>query len=94
MSKPLDQMSDSEFFCECSQLLSGMCESLRSSHESLAIALAQRPDEKVAGAMLEFSMRYSLEGVGNILNHLDLFDPSLHSSPVFDELHRRFPRQS
>lgn len=94
MGKPLREMSDSEFFVECSKLLSAMCDRMKTAHEQIAELAAVTGNDSVVRPMLEFSMYTCLEGVGNILNGIDLVDESAErSAPIFAELHRRFPRE-
>ena len=91
MSKPLSQMSDSEFFIECSKVLSCMCDRIKTTHEN-ACDIAKLGDDALMRPMLECSMYTCLEGVADILNGIDLVDESAEqSAPVFAELHRRFP---
>lgn len=91
MGKPLSEMSDSEFFVVCSKLLSAMCDRMKMAHEQIAELASVTSNDSVVRPMLEFSMYTCLEGIGDILNVIDLVDESAEeSAPIFAELHRRF----
>jgi hypothetical protein len=93
MNKPLQEMSDAEFFIECANLLAAMCDRMKTAHLQIAEFWGVAGNNEVVRPILEFSMYTCLEGVGNILNGIDLVDDSAEqSAPIFAELHRRFPK--
>jgi hypothetical protein len=91
--KPFKEMTDAEFFVECSRHLAKMCDRIKTAHENMAEIFKDRPNDSSASAMLEFSMYSCLEGIGDILNGIDLVDEHAEEcDSVFKELHRRFPK--
>lgn len=71
-----------------------MCDLMKSAHEEVAELANGHVNDSFVRPMLEFSMYTCLEGVGNILNGIDLVDESVdQASLIFAELHRRFSRK-
>lgn len=94
MTKPLDQMTDIELFALGATVLKAMCDSMADSHLRLAETLQADNNSEMAASMTRHSLRCCLEGVGCILNNIDLIDDAVadQSAPLFEELHRRYPR--
>jgi hypothetical protein len=88
MSKSLEEMTNAELLQYGSVILTKMCNSMCESHLIVSVT----PDEAFATTMLRDSLRTCLEGVGDILNGIDLIDDDLAelSDPLFAELQRRF----
>lgn len=93
MSRPLSDYTSIELFKHGADVLEKMCASMTKSHSQVAAVL---DDQKIARSMLRHSLRTCLEGVGDILNGIDLVDDELAelSEPLFEEINRRFSRLS
>jgi hypothetical protein len=94
MTKSLGEMSDAQLFAHGAMVLGKMCDSMKESHLRLA-AVFVYPDDgesKLATVLLRHSLRPCLDGVGHILNSVDLIDEEVAdlSRPLFLELRRRF----
>jgi hypothetical protein len=94
MIKPLAEMTDAELFIHGTSVLVKMCDSMTNSHKRFAEIFADEHSGKLANVMLRDSLRRCLEGVGCILNGIDLIDEDVaeSSAPLFNELHRRFKK--
>ncbi len=90
--KLLSDYTNIELFQHGSEVLAKMCESMTKSHLTLASVFQ---DDNLATDMLQTSLRTCLEGVGDILNAIELIDDELAklSDPLFEELARRFPEE-
>jgi hypothetical protein len=86
-------MTDAELFIHGTDVLVKMCDSMTGSHQRFSAVFADG-SEGLASVMLRESLAKCLEGVGCILNNIDLIDEDVAklSSPLFTELHRRFKR--
>lgn len=94
MSKSLAEMTDADLFIHGTSVLVKMCDSMTNSHKRFAEIFADEQSGKLANVMLRDSLQRCLEGVGCILNGIDLIDDEVaeSSAPLFEELHRRFKK--
>ena len=87
-------MTDAELFIHGTGVLVKMCDSMTNSHKRFSEAFADGQSAKLANVMLRNSLQRCVEGVGCILNGIDLIDDDVaeSSAPLFAELHRRFKK--
>lgn len=91
----LSKLTDAEFYVECADVVHHFATQVMTIARETASLCRRVPDDRFGSANLEFSMRWMLESLRDLLSDMDaVTSDDDWVNPIYEELHRRFPKNS